>query len=170
MDSLVSNSAYWPWWAGALALAAIAVLHFVFERRLFGVSGSMSRTLDAARGQSAAVDPCGGAARSGVRADLVFLLMVPVGAVLASLINGSFAIRLDLGPTLDRLYGAGAPTLLTLVLGGALVGFGTRLAKGCTSGHGLCGTSRLQPGSLVATATFFGTGIVVAHLLEAVLS
>jgi uncharacterized membrane protein YedE/YeeE len=50
---------------------------------------------------------------------------------------------------------------------GVLVGFGTRMASGCTSGHGLCGVSRLQPGSLLATAAFFGAGIVVSFLLGA---
>jgi uncharacterized membrane protein YedE/YeeE len=52
-----------------------------------------------------------------------------------------------------------------LVLGGALVGFGTRMAGGCTSGHGMCGVSRLQKGSLLATVAFFGTGVVTAFTL-----
>ena len=56
-----------------------------------------------------------------------------------------------------------------LLLGGVLIGWGTRMSGGCTSGHGLCGVSRAQPGSLVATCAFFGTGIVVSLLLEALL-
>jgi uncharacterized membrane protein YedE/YeeE len=47
-----------------------------------------------------------------------------------------------------------------LVLGGMLVGFGTRLGGGCTSGHGVCGLSRLSPRSLMATAAFMATGLV----------
>jgi uncharacterized membrane protein YedE/YeeE len=155
LDTLNSISGYWPWWAGALALAGIAVFHFVFERRFFGVSGSFSRLLDGGQGT-----------RAGLW-DAVFLLMVPVGAFAASWSTGTFAVSLELGPSLDRLYGAGLPTIFALLIGGVLVGFGTRLARGCTSGHGLCGTARLQPGSLLATAIFFGTGIGVAHLLEA---
>jgi uncharacterized membrane protein YedE/YeeE len=50
--------------------------------------------------------------------------------------------------------------------GGLLVGFGTRMAAGCTSGHGLVGCGRLRPASLVATACFFGTAIVVSLALE----
>jgi len=52
-----------------------------------------------------------------------------------------------------------------LLLGGLCVGFGTRMAGGCTSGHGLCGVSRFQPGSLVATVAFFATGVAVSFAL-----
>ena len=48
---------------------------------------------------------------------------------------------------------------------GLLVGFGTRLGSGCTSGHGVCGLSRLSPRSVVATITFMATGFVTATLL-----
>jgi uncharacterized membrane protein YedE/YeeE len=52
-----------------------------------------------------------------------------------------------------------------LFVGGVLVGFGTRLAGGCSSGHGLNGCGRLRPVSLVATAVFFGTAVAVSFLL-----
>jgi uncharacterized membrane protein YedE/YeeE len=48
----------------------------------------------------------------------------------------------------------------TLILAGLLVGFGTRLGSGCTSGHGVCGLSRLSPRSLVATLTFMAAGFL----------
>jgi len=53
-----------------------------------------------------------------------------------------------------------------LVLAGLLVGFGTRLGSGCTSGHGVCGLSRLSLRSLVATLTFMTTAILVVWLLR----
>jgi uncharacterized protein len=53
-----------------------------------------------------------------------------------------------------------------LLAGGVLVGFGTRMAGGCTSGHGLCGVSRLQKGSLLSTATFFSAGVLTSFFLE----
>ena len=71
--------------------------------------------------------------------------------------------------SLDGLGGTGAVSFAILLGGGVLVGFGTRMAGGCTSGHGLSGCSRLQPGSLVATATFLGTAIGVSLLAAAVL-
>jgi len=51
-----------------------------------------------------------------------------------------------------------------LMLGGFLVGFGTQLGGGCTSGHGVCGVSRLSQRSIVATGTFMATGIVTVYL------
>jgi len=58
---------------------------------------------------------------------------------------------------------------VVLVVAGLLVGFGTRTGAGCTSGHGVCGMSRLSPRSMVATLTFMGAGFVtvfvVRHLL-----
>jgi uncharacterized protein len=59
--------------------------------------------------------------------------------------------------------------MATLIAGGLMVGFGTRLGAGCTSGHGVCGVARLSPRSIAATATFmvagFLTVFVVRHLI-----
>ncbi len=98
----------------------------------------------------------------------VFLLSVFVGAGVAAMLSRSFAVRADLGPDFVRLIGSGAHTWGVLLFGGVLVGFGTRMAGGCTSGHGLSGCGRLQPGSLVATASFFGAGVATSFLLEAI--
>jgi uncharacterized protein len=66
----------------------------------------------------------------------------------------------------DASLATGVPTL---IVGGLLVGFGTRLGNGCTSGHGVCGLARLSPRSAVATGVFmaagFATVFVVRHLL-----
>jgi uncharacterized protein len=56
-------------------------------------------------------------------------------------------------------------TLLMVAAAGVLVGFGTRLGNGCTSGHGICGLSRFSGRSLVATLTFMGTGFATATLV-----
>ena len=52
--------------------------------------------------------------------------------------------------------------VVPLLVAGLLVGFGTRLGSGCTSGHGVCGLARLSPRSAVATLTFLGVGMLVA--------
>ncbi len=54
-------------------------------------------------------------------------------------------------------------------LGGLLVGFGTRMGGGCTSGHGVCGLGRLSARSLVAVMVFMGTGMVAAYVMRQVL-
>jgi len=56
------------------------------------------------------------------------------------------------------------------IAGGLLVGFGTRMGSGCTSGHGICGISRLSPRSIVATAVFVAVGMGVATGLSMVMS
>src|SRR5438270_524052 len=53
-----------------------------------------------------------------------------------------------------------------LIAGGLLVGFGTRLANGCTSGHGLCGVSRLSPRSIAATCVFMAVGMATVFVLH----
>lgn len=55
---------------------------------------------------------------------------------------------------------------MMLVIAGVLVGFGTRLGSGCTSGHGVCGMARLSPRSVVATLMFMSTGFTVVYLLR----
>ena len=61
-------------------------------------------------------------------------------------------------------HGARVP-LWACALSGVLVGVGTRASNGCTSGHGLCGMSRLSKRSIVATIVFFGIGVVTATLV-----
>jgi hypothetical protein len=68
-------------------------------------------------------------------------------------------------------FDAGARIPLWLVaIAGALVGLGTRMANGCTSGHGLCGMSRLSKRSILATLTFFAVGVATATITGMVLS
>jgi uncharacterized membrane protein YedE/YeeE len=62
--------------------------------------------------------------------------------------------------------GASPASLPWLALAGLLVGAGTRLGNGCTSGHGVCGISRLSPRSIVATITFVGFGVLTVALLR----
>jgi uncharacterized membrane protein YedE/YeeE len=83
-----------------------------------------------------------------------------------------FVLGLALGALLVRLY-SGAPlavpvesSTFTLVLGGLLVGFGTRLGSGCTSGHGICGLARLSPRSLVAVLTFMASAMLTVFALR----
>ncbi|WP_448315346.1 YeeE/YedE family protein [Streptomyces sp. CO7] len=94
------------------------------------------------------------------------LISIFVGGLIAAVTSGRFELRLDMGPAFRDLVTAD-PLLMTVLLfvGGVLVGFGTRLAGGCSSGHGLNGCGRLSPVSIVATAVFFGTAVAVSFLL-----
>lgn len=83
-----------------------------------------------------------------------------------------FLLGLLLGPLayhgLSRTPYPSSPTLGLpfAVIGGLLVGLGTRLGSGCTSGHGVCGLGRLSVRSLMATLTFMATGIITVYLLH----
>jgi uncharacterized membrane protein YedE/YeeE len=86
----------------------------------------------------------------------------------------AFVIGLIMSPTVLRFVLSVTPPVIetgffTLVVAGLLVGIGTRLGAGCTSGHGICGVSRLSPRSLVATGAFmlagFATVFVVRHVI-----
>ncbi|MBW2732658.1 MAG: YeeE/YedE family protein [Deltaproteobacteria bacterium] len=75
------------------------------------------------------------------------------------------------GVLLQLIYPAALASTLTrslplIALGGFLVGFGTRLGSGCTSGHGVCGVARLSPRSLVATATFTASGALAVLIVS----
>lgn len=83
-------------------------------------------------------------------------------------------IGLILAPLLARLLFAATPpaveaNVATLIVGGLLVGIGTRLANGCTSGHGVCGIARLSPRSLAATAAFMAAGFLTVYLMRHIL-
>jgi len=108
------------------------------------------------------------AAAGGLRwtAQLTFLLTMMLGGFLAAIAAGHFEIRFDLGSVHTRLFGTDWHEWTTLILGGALVGFGTQMGGGCTSGHGLSGVSRLTPASLVATTLFFASAVGVSFFIE----
>jgi len=100
------------------------------------------------------------------RAAAALLVGLGLGGFLAALGTGTWSLRPGIDGTIfAALVPAGAAPLV-LLAGGVLVGVGTRMAGGCTSGHGLSGVARLQPGSLVATASFFGAAIAVSFALE----
>ena len=81
---------------------------------------------------------------------------------------GMFAVGAVFAIVQPSAFDAGSRLPLPVVaIGGALVGFGTRLCNGCTSGHGLCGLSRLSRRSITATLTFFGIAVVTATLTGA---
>ncbi|HSD11362.1 MAG TPA: YeeE/YedE family protein [Candidatus Binatia bacterium] len=101
-------------------------------------------------------------------------LVVPTGAddkiwralFLGGLIGGCWLVRVASGDAIEVTISASTKEL---VLAGLLVGFGTRVGSGCTSGHGVCGIARLSPRSIAATLTFMASGaltvFVMRHLL-----
>ncbi len=93
------------------------------------------------------------------------LVSIFVGGLVSALTMGRFEIRGDMGPAFSEIVVDGPLMWPTLFVGGVLVGLGTRMAGGCSSGHGLSGCGRLQPVSLLATSVFFGTAAVTSILL-----
>lgn len=132
------------WWTGLLGGALIgvaAVALLVLDGRNAGVSGIL-----------------GGA--FGVPGDRAWRW-----AFLAGLPVGAGGIALFAGGLPQQLSG-GWPAL---VIAGVLVGVGTRVGSGCTSGHGICGLARLRVRSLAATVTFIATGVLTVLALRHVL-
>ncbi len=86
--------------------------------------------------------------------------------------NLAFVVGLVLGPLLySVVYGAWPAAefrmpLLFMALAGVLVGYGTRLGNGCTSGHGVVGLARLSPRSITAAATFLTSGVVTVLIMR----
>jgi hypothetical protein len=89
-----------------------------------------------------------------------------LGLIFGGLVFGVFGAGFDGYGWLTDSLPAWA-TVLLLAISGVLIGYGARLAGGCTSGNGLSGNAVLSPASLVATGTFFGTAIVVSFVIEA---
>jgi uncharacterized protein len=87
-------------------------------------------------------------------------------AFVAGLIIGALAYLWTVDQTTPVRVLASLPAIL---VGGLLVGFGTRLGSGCTSGHGLCGMARLSRRSVVSTATFFGVAMLTVFVTRHVL-
>jgi len=96
---------------------------------------------------------------------LTFLAGLVLGGFLSAATSGGWAPFWDLG-IFDSVIGLGpAGKLAWMFAGGLLIGFGTRLAGGCTSGHGIFGIANLERASLEATLAFVAAGIVTSNLI-----
>ncbi|HEY6179672.1 MAG TPA: YeeE/YedE family protein [Kofleriaceae bacterium] len=126
--------------AGGALIGLASALVLVLHGRIAGISGIVGRAIDG--------DDNGRTFRIGFLAGLIV-----TGAILAAVAPSAF--------------GAGVRGLPGLALAGALVGVGTTLANGCTSGHGVCGLSRLSPRSLVAVAAFMITAAITVAIAGA---
>lgn len=136
----------WPPLLGGAAIGLASALLLIFSGRIAGISGIVNGLLRPEPGETA------------WRAAFVAGLAL-AGAGVALVLPAAF-------PDGGLTQVAGLPTL---AVAGLLVGFGSKLGSGCTSGHGVCGIGRLAPRSLVATLTFMFTGAVTVfvarHLL-----
>lgn len=139
-------NAFTPWHAaaGGVAIGLAAAISVLFNGRIAGVSGIVGGLLRPERG------------------DIGWRIAFVAGLAGAPLVYAAVAAL----PRLQIEAGYGA-----LVIAGLLVGVGTRYGAGCTSGHGVCGMSRMSPRSLVATGAFMAAGFVTVfvarHLLGA---
>jgi hypothetical protein len=125
---------------------------------LIGLSASMLLLGD---GKIAGVSGILAGALSARRGDFAWRVLFVAG-----LVSGGVAVRL-LAP--GALALAAPLPLLAYAAAGVLVGWGTRLGNGCTSGHGVCGISRASRRSLLATCTFMASGAATVYLVRHVL-
>ena len=127
----------WASLAGGILLGLASAAFVLLNGRILGISGILGGLLRPRQGDT------------GWR--LAFLFGLLLAPTLYRLFASADPVRIDAGPG-------------SLVLAGLLVGLGTRYAGGCTSGHGVCGLSRLSPRSLVATLAFMGAGFLMVFL------
>lgn len=123
---------------GGLLIGLAVALTLLLNGRIAGISGIVGGLVNPKSGDS------------GWR--VAFVIGLPLGALVYMLVAG--------GPTPVEVL-ASPPAIL---LGGLLVGFGTRMGSGCTSGHGLCGLALLSWRSVIATAVFFVVAMVTVFL------
>ncbi len=132
----------WTSLAGGVLIGIAAALFLLLNGRIAGISGILGGLLRPAAGD--------------IAWRVVFILGLVGSPLLFQMFSPLPAVQID------------ADTA-TLIVAGLLVGVGTRYGSGCTSGHGVCGLSRLSPRSLVATGAFMAAGFVtvfvVRHLL-----
>ncbi len=101
---------------------------------------------------------------------LTFLVSIFVGSLLASILTGHFQFRLNLSTIHSQIFGGLWEVWIALFFGGIMVGFGTQMAGGCTSGHGLSGSARMMPASLLSTFIFVTSAVSLSLVMKAFIS
>ena len=133
-----------PWASliGGLLLGVASAAFILINGRILGISGILGGLLPPKVGD--------------ISWRVAFLLgMLAAPTVFMALVPAGFASE----PRIDAGF-------WTVIAAGLLVGIGTRYASGCTSGHGVCGLSRLSPRSLVATLSFMGAGFFIVYIVR----
>lgn len=147
-----------PWYITGPALGLLVVGLFVVANQPLGASGAYVQTLKAARRDTDTV---------GWR--VWYFGGIFVGGLVATVLGAGVDVRTGY----DAMFAAGwsKPVVAVVVFLAAIVmGYGARMAGGCTSGHGICGTAQRSPASWAATATFVGTAVVVTFALTSLTS
>ena len=134
-------------------------LHFTPGMSLLGglLIGTASALFILANGRIAGISGILGGLLRPTSGDVVWRLAFLLGLIVAPAVLAAFVAPVI--PTIDA-----GPS--TLIIAGLLVGIGTRYGGGCTSGHGVCGLSRLSPRSLIATLAFMGTGMAIVFAMR----
>ena len=140
-----ANFTPWATLGGGIVLGLASAIFILFNGRILGISGILGGLLSPRMGD--------------VGWRVSFLLGMAAAPALFAWIAPPGLLSV---PRIDAGYGL-------IVVAGLLVGLGTRYGSGCTSGHGVCGLSRLSPRSLVATLTFMGAGFAMVFVLRHVL-
>ena len=133
----------WASLAGGVLLGLASAIFILVNGRILGISGIVGGLLRPTAGDA------------GWR--ISFVLGMLAAPVLYALVVGAVPATVDAG------WG-------TVALAGLLVGVGTRFGSGCTSGHGICGLSRLSPRSLAATLVFMAAGFAIVFVLRHLLA
>jgi uncharacterized membrane protein YedE/YeeE len=148
-----------PWYLAGPALGLCVVACRALWGARLGVTGGFSEIVSRVRAGSVALDWRGW-----------MLLGVVLGGTIYALAAGGPDFH-GYGWLTASIHGSGQIVIGPILLAaGALIGYGAKLAGGCTSGNGLSGTAALSPASLLATGTFFATAIAISFLTKAVIT
>jgi uncharacterized protein len=152
MHDLLASRPAWYVVGGVIGLVVVGLLATINQR--IGVVGGYSELVERATGRLPSF---------GWKA--WFLFGVAGGALLFRLLSGTSTVHDGFG-WLTRTFHGDAAVAVLLLAGGALIGFGAKLAGGCTSGNGLGGCSLGSPASFAATLTFMGTAVVASFVIR----
>ena len=152
----------WPFWWGGLAIAAVAILVVAVGGQFVAVTRGYVSMCSIITNKPYFHRPEMG---GGFGFRTFFVIGIVLGGMLAAFMSGGFQPTWNLG-LFDKIWGDSmAVKAAVLVVGGFFWGYGSRMAKGCTSGNAISGLSRGSPASLVATACFLVGGVAVTQLV-----
>ena len=159
----------WPWWLGGICIGLLVPLMYYFLNTALGVSSGYGNFLKIIHPSTKLKWLNSKTYKDRFNWRFIFIIGIIIGGFLSARISCMSIVSFEMGLFTEQLKWSFAAYMLWFFAGGTMLGFGARLANGCTSGHSIHGIATGQKSGMIATIFFFSFAAITTFLVKLIL-